>query len=410
MTTPRPTPFPATTPRAKVFAPFVIISNSDDEITTLPVRPAPPSPTPTSALYGYRLDSDDDSSDEDLRKEISMPLGYRAAMGRWRAAPSSTFHPLLPSEIPSSSSSPPSLLPSSTSPPTSLLPSTSRKRPTSPSPPLPPSVSPSPLPSPPPPVVPPPPEHIESTGDDIETLRASLASAMQETMTLRARVGLLEQHDVVTRGPPRIARVRITRSQLRAVYAEQEVRELREFWVIDRLEIIELHSRVEYAESYRERSHERQTGDGARRTDMTEQDIETLRTRAETAEQRAETLQVSLGAAQMDVRDLIESREADRTMSTADQGINFAEVERMVAQRVANAIEIILSMRQRPTWLVTTVEVLAKTKDIKLLEYTLSGQATRMSMLGSYPTATYVKCTTLDRALCSAATTSGLVI
>ncbi|GJZ25295.1 putative ribonuclease H-like domain-containing protein [Tanacetum coccineum] len=99
MTTPRPTPFPATTPRARVFAPFVIISNSDDEITTLPARPAPPSPDCTPALYGYPLDYDDDSSDKDLRKEISMPLGYRAAMGRWRAAPSSTFHPLLPSEI-----------------------------------------------------------------------------------------------------------------------------------------------------------------------------------------------------------------------------------------------------------------------------------------------------------------------
>nr|GEV88909.1 putative reverse transcriptase domain-containing protein [Tanacetum cinerariifolium] len=67
MTTPRPTPFPATTPRAGVFTPFVIISDSDDEITTLPVRPTPPSPNRTLALYGYPLDSDDDSSDEDPR-------------------------------------------------------------------------------------------------------------------------------------------------------------------------------------------------------------------------------------------------------------------------------------------------------------------------------------------------------
>ncbi|GJR49564.1 hypothetical protein Tco_1400085 [Tanacetum coccineum] len=59
-------------------------------------------------------------------------------------------------------------------------------------------------------------------------------------------------------------------------------------------------------------SHERHTGDGARRIDMTEQDIETLRARAEAAEQRADTLQVSLGAARIDVEDLIESREADR--------------------------------------------------------------------------------------------------
>ncbi|GJV11942.1 hypothetical protein Tco_1353483 [Tanacetum coccineum] len=115
MTTPRPTPFPTTTPRAGVFALFVIISDSDDEITTLPVRPAPPLPDRTPALYGYPLDFGDDSSNEDLsktaeslhtqtastsvvhpppnrplptspalsrrlRKQISMPLGYKAAM------------------------------------------------------------------------------------------------------------------------------------------------------------------------------------------------------------------------------------------------------------------------------------------------------------------------------------------
>ncbi|GJV17525.1 hypothetical protein Tco_1362848 [Tanacetum coccineum] len=110
-------------------------------------------------------------------------------------------------------------------------------------------------------------------------------------MTLRARVGLLEQHDVVTRDLLRISRGRITRSELRA-----------------------LRCRVEYTESFLERSHERQTGDRAhtQRNDMTEQDIEASRTRAEAAKQQAETLQVSLGAARIDVRDLIESREADR--------------------------------------------------------------------------------------------------
>ncbi|GJT53461.1 hypothetical protein Tco_0988515 [Tanacetum coccineum] len=155
-----------------------------------------------------------------------MPLGYKEAMDRWRAAPPSTCYPLLPSEIPSSSS-PPSLLPSSSSPPPSLLPSSSRKR----------SISPSPSP---------PAEHIESVGDDIETLRASLASAMQQTMTLFARVRLLEQHDM-------------------------EVREFREFRVTDILEILELHSLAEYAESRLDQSHDRQTGDGAhtQRTDMT---------------------------------------------------------------------------------------------------------------------------------------------
>ncbi|GKG06676.1 hypothetical protein Tco_0329645 [Tanacetum coccineum] len=75
------------------------------------------------------------------------------------------------------------------------------------------------------------------------------------------------------------------------------------FWVTDRLEIIELHSQAEYAESHLKQSHDRQTGDGARtqRTDMTEYDIEASCARAEAAEQRAETLQVSLGAARMDV-------------------------------------------------------------------------------------------------------------
>ncbi|GJS23275.1 hypothetical protein Tco_0451907 [Tanacetum coccineum] len=124
MTTPRPTPFSATTLRVGVFTTFVITSDSDDEITTLLIRPAPPSPDRTPALYGYPLDFGDDSSDKDLsktaeslhtqtdmtsvvhpptqslptslifsnqpRKEISMPLSYRAAMNRWRATPSST--------------------------------------------------------------------------------------------------------------------------------------------------------------------------------------------------------------------------------------------------------------------------------------------------------------------------------
>ncbi|GKA59511.1 hypothetical protein Tco_0758824 [Tanacetum coccineum] len=174
MTTPRPTPFPATTPRAGVLVLFVIIFDPDDEITTLPVRPAPSSPDRTSALYGYPLDSGDDSSDEDL--------SYRAAMDRLRVASPSTYHPLFPSEI-LSLSSPPPLLTSSSLPPPSLLSSSSHKRSKSPSPSPPPAATPLP---------PPPPEHIESVGDDIKTLRASLASAMQLTMTLRARVGLLK--------------------------------------------------------------------------------------------------------------------------------------------------------------------------------------------------------------------------
>ncbi|GJW35674.1 hypothetical protein Tco_0058594 [Tanacetum coccineum] len=309
MTTPCPTPFPATTPRAGVLVPFVIISDSHEEITTLPVRPAPPSSDRIPALSSYLLDSGDDSSDEDLSetaeslhsqtastsvvhppstrhlptshvfarqpgKEISMPLGYIATMDRWRAAPPSTCHPLLPSEIPSSSSLPLPLLPSSSSPSPSLLLSLS-------------------------PAVLPPPERIESVGDDIETLHASLAFAMQETMALRAKVGLLEQHDVVNRDSLRIARRRITRLELRAVYAEQE-------------------------------SHVRQTGDEARtqRTDITEQDIEASRAKVEVVEQRVETLQVSLRAARMDVRYLIESREADR--------FEMAELRSKVAENASN--------------------------------------------------------------------------
>nr|GEW89810.1 hypothetical protein [Tanacetum cinerariifolium] len=101
MTTPSPTHFLATIPRVGVLISFVIISNSDNEITTLPVRPAPPSSDRTLALYDYPLDSGDDLSNEDLRKEILT------------SPPS-----LLPSSY-----SPPSLLPSSSSLPPSLLPS-----------------------------------------------------------------------------------------------------------------------------------------------------------------------------------------------------------------------------------------------------------------------------------------------
>ncbi|GKF67756.1 hypothetical protein Tco_0197435 [Tanacetum coccineum] len=131
MTTPHPTPFHATALHAEVFTPFVIICDSDDEITTLPIRLAPPSPDHTPTLYSYPLDSGDDSSDEDL--------SYRASMNRWRAAPSSTWYPLLLLELPFSSRR--------------------RTRPLSPS--LPPSV-------------PPPPEHTESVRDNIEASNFNL--------------------------------------------------------------------------------------------------------------------------------------------------------------------------------------------------------------------------------------------
>nr|GEY10346.1 hypothetical protein [Tanacetum cinerariifolium] len=155
------------------------------------------------ALYCYPLDSGDDLSDEDLSKtteslhiqtastsvvhpphnrplptsptfacrpgkEIPMPLGYR--------------QPWIDEEM---HHHPP------------------RSR--SPSPSLPPLVS----PSPPLELVPPPLEHVESLGDNIKTLRVSLEYAIKETMTLRARVRLLKQHDVITRDSLRIARVPI---------------------------------------------------------------------------------------------------------------------------------------------------------------------------------------------------------
>nr|GEY51820.1 hypothetical protein [Tanacetum cinerariifolium] len=120
---------------------------------------------------------------------------------------------------------------------------------------------------PPPAIVLPPPEHIESVEDDIETLHARLASAEQETVTLDSW---------------RIARGRITWLLLRVVANEQQVIE--------------------------------QTGDRVHlhRAEMTRQDVEALHARAVAAEQRAETLQASLGVAQIDITDLLESCKADR--------------------------------------------------------------------------------------------------
>ncbi|GJS87738.1 reverse transcriptase domain-containing protein [Tanacetum coccineum] len=107
-------------------------------------------------------------------------------------------------------------------------------------------------------LLPPPPEHVESVADDIETMHARLIYAEQET--------------------------------LRAVYAEQEVRELQDF----------------------------RTGDGVRtqRAMMTKQVVEALCARAEAIEQRAEALHISLGAAQIDITNLMESRRADRLEMT----------------------------------------------------------------------------------------------
>nr|GEV11668.1 putative reverse transcriptase domain-containing protein [Tanacetum cinerariifolium] len=287
MTTPHPTPFSATTPRARLLILFVTISDSDDEITTLPIRTVPSSSDRIPTLFGYLLDSGDDSSKEDLSetaellpaqpdstlvfhppptrslptsptfvcrpgKEIPMPVGSKAAMDRWRAAPSSTWYPLLPSELPSSSL-PPSLMPSSSSPSPPILPS-------------------------------------------------SLAFAMQEMMTFHARVRLLEQYN--------------------------EVKELQEFQVTEKLEILELCSRAEYSDSHLEQIHDRQTRDEVctQRTYMREQDIEASCARAEAVDQRAETPHVLLKPLRWINND------------NYDQWMSFAEIEQIVAQRVANAI------------------------------------------------------------------------
>nr|GEY58809.1 hypothetical protein [Tanacetum cinerariifolium] len=163
MTTPRP----SVTPHVRVLIPFIILSDSDDEVTTLPIRHAPPSPDYVLASPNYspdsNLDSDplkDDSPGDDLTETVkslqtqaASPLVVHPSP---TLLPSSSSPPSLlsssssppPSLLPSSSSPPPSLLPSSSSPPPSLLPSSSsppplpfpsssRKRPRSPSPPPP---------------------------------------------------------------------------------------------------------------------------------------------------------------------------------------------------------------------------------------------------------------------------------
>nr|GEX24298.1 hypothetical protein [Tanacetum cinerariifolium] len=81
MTTPYPISFSSTTLRAGVFTPFVIISDSENVITTLPIRPAPPLPDRTPALYGYPLDSGDDSSDEDISDTAeSLPTQFASTL------------------------------------------------------------------------------------------------------------------------------------------------------------------------------------------------------------------------------------------------------------------------------------------------------------------------------------------
>ncbi|GJV00711.1 hypothetical protein Tco_1329981 [Tanacetum coccineum] len=237
-------PHSSITLRAGVLIPFIILSYSDEEVTTLSVRPTLLSPdyVPTSPDYSLDFDlnsepTEDDSPNKDSTKTVeSLPT-------HTSLTPETLFPPSLPQP--------------------SLLPSLSRKRSRSPSPPPPPPLA----------VLTPPPEYIE-----------------------------------------------LVRDNLRAVYAEPEVIELKDSLVTDRLKITKLHKR----------------------------DVEALHARAEAAEQRAEALQASLSAAQINIAYLMESRRADRlemaglrTMTTTNQGMSFAKIKQIVAQRVANAIEAI---------------------------------------------------------------------
>ncbi|GJX11331.1 hypothetical protein Tco_0201190 [Tanacetum coccineum] len=184
-----------TTPRTpvmsliRIFIPFIILSNSEDEVTTLLVRSAPLSPDYVSASPDYSPYSNSDSEpienyspDEHLTETALTPFVQL--------------------------------------PPTRPLPTSSAIRSRSPSPPPVAALSPPLLAA----VSPPPPERIESLNDD---------------------------QDEVTRDSLRITIGRITRLQLRAVAAEQQIG--------DRVRI--------------------------QKAEMTGQDVEALHARAEAAEQ-----------------------------------------------------------------------------------------------------------------------------
>ncbi|GKB55184.1 hypothetical protein Tco_0905937 [Tanacetum coccineum] len=254
MTTPRLTPFPAISLLARVFTSFVIISDSNNEITTLPVRPAPPSPDCTLALYGYPLDSGDDSSDENL-SETAKSLHTHTTS-------TSVVHPLQTRPLPTS---------------LAYCLSTGKR-----------DLDATRLQS----------SHgsmencITIHLDDIETLRASLAFVMQETMTPRARVGSLEQHDVVTRESVRITIGRLEMAKLQSRARDLEV----SFWDLER-HIVSLYIYIVL---------------------MVHRDF---------------TLdEIPLYIFPCDLKE---------TMSTTNQGMSFAEIDQIVAHRVANAIETI---------------------------------------------------------------------
>nr|GEW76989.1 hypothetical protein [Tanacetum cinerariifolium] len=230
MSTPRPTPFPATTPRARVLIRFVIISDFDDEITTLPIRYASSSSDRIPTLSCYQLDFSDDSSDEDLSKTVESLPGQTAS--------TSVVHPPPTRSLPTShafsqlpSSSPPiSLLPS---PSPSLLPSLSRKRLRSP------SLSPPPLPSPPLTVLPPSPEvviHVTSAMAAPVILRKMVEAhrwtfARDDIDTFRHQNGdpEYEMGEISQLGYTRLPReISVTRVEAQRETVEQRAEDLQE--------------------------------------------------------------------------------------------------------------------------------------------------------------------------------------
>nr|GEV77862.1 reverse transcriptase domain-containing protein [Tanacetum cinerariifolium] len=94
-------------------------------------------------------------------------------------------------------------------------------------------------------------------------------------------------------------------------------------------------TRAEYAKSRLEQCHDRQTGDKARNQsiDMIEQDSKASHARAAVVEHQAKTLHVSLRVAQMDVRDLLESRER---VANAIKTIVISEAKTRMAHELIN--------------------------------------------------------------------------
>ncbi|GKC48324.1 hypothetical protein Tco_1066046 [Tanacetum coccineum] len=225
---------PYVTPHVGVLIPFIILSDSDDDVTTLPVRHAPPLPNYVldSPDYMSDLDLDSDSSEDD---SPGNELTETVELLSTQTASTSIVH-LPTSLLPSSSSPPPSHLPSSSSPPPSLLPSSSHKRPRSPSPPPSPSVS----PPPPSAVLPPPLEEGEprykigeSSSDQIHPI---ISEPIHHTIPLLvARLVLYDCQIEGIRDHMRDILVARSDSDERIETLEQEVKTLR--------------SRAEYSEA-----------------------------------------------------------------------------------------------------------------------------------------------------------------